>query len=1066
MSQRRLFVSDSFPALQQALVTAVLTLKAAEPLLPVTILVPHEFLATHLRRVLAQAGDGIVELQIITLGEFTRAVAEDALLQDERRLLPPLLAPFVMRQLLSEEGPEHYFAALASQPGFLRHVLTTVQELKYTGITPSDLRTFLERGQLTDANRQKLAALASLYARYATFLVEAHFYDEEELYDRAAVLLAGNNDAAPLFFYGFSDFTALQRRVVAAAVKERDTLVFFPWREGAAYEAATASLGWMTGLGFQQTHLQTTSSANAQLQRLPAQLFESVFFWSNEQPPPMDQSVMLLSTANASQEIREVARAILTLVRDRDMRFDEIAVLLPTANYGPLIRETFTALGIPSTFARGSTLLNTRAGQCVLLLCQMLIDDYARTRVVEFLQIARPPFAELIGALADHAHVARWDVLTREVGIVRSVQQWRLRLAQLQARVHSTDAVDPFDAQEITDHDMIRALVTFMERLLADTEQVPRSNTWDGWVAHLQTLIATYVSPSTHTDQVSVVLQQLGQLHAFTAHVSLREWTRAVREALMVTLAASTETDTDCSVFVGDLRAARGLSFRAVIIPGMIEGEFPQAVRQDPILLDSERQYLSEVLLCDVRQRNRIVEEERNEFTLAVQSASEYLLLTYARQEQASGRTQLPSSYLLRVAEALSGRITSLSELRDWCVSLPLVPLGNGSPSTALDAIEFHCAKVEQAQETHNPAVLGYLPATMPFFAATLTAVHRRWDVPHLTPFDGMLEAETVKQRARVHLFPTTLRLSPSALETYARCPFRYFLSAVLGLRPQEDLEVLATIGARDRGILLHDILYEFFTRLRREQRLPPQTHDHESLVRILNEVTEKHFAVFTATKMIGLPLMWELEQERLRAQLALFLQWEEERDDTFVPATFEAAFGQEDTLQKHRFFSSHSVPFPLDQGGELLLHGRIDRIDVAADGQQARILDYKSGKKAPGQFARGTALQLPLYFFAARVLRPDLDWISAEYVALNASTRRETKPVFSAETWPEVSTSLQTLVSLLVEGIETGCFAASPETCRPCPFPLICGAQAEVLAARKRGDKRIAGLLRVRQAP
>ncbi len=1066
MPQRRLFVSDSFAALQQALVTAVLTLKAAEPLLPVTILVPHEFLATHLRRVLAQAGDGIVELPIITLSEFARATAEDALLQDERRLLPLLLAPFVMRQLLSEEGPEHYFAALASQPGFLRNVRTTLQELKYTGITPGDLRTFFERGQLTDANRQKLAALASLYARYAAFLVESHFYDEEELYERAALLLADNNDATPLFFYGFSDFTALQRRVVAAAVKERDTLVFFPWREGAAYEVATASLGWMAGLGFQQTHLRATPSANSQLQRLPAQLFESVFFWNNEQQPQMDQSVMLLSTANASQEIREVARAIFTLVRERHLRFDEIAVLLPTVTYGPLVRETFTALGIPSIFTKEAPLLNTRAGQCVLLLCQMLIDDYVRTRVVEFLQVARPSFAELIGALADHAHVARWDVLTREVGIVRSASQWRLRLTQLQTRVHSTDAVDPFDTQEIVDRNMIRALVAFMERLLADTEQMPRSNTWDGWVEHIQTLIVTYVSPSTHTDQVAAVLQQLGQLHAFTAQVSLREWTRAVRESLTVTLAASTETDTDCSVFVGDLRAARGLSFRAVIIPGMIEGEFPQTVRQDPILLDSERQYLSEVLLCDLRQRNRIVEEERNEFVLAVQSATEYLLLTYARQEQASGRTQLPSSYLLRVVEALSGRITSLAELRDWCVSLPLVPLGNGSPSTALDAIEFHCAKVEQAQETHNPAVLGYLPMTLPFFTATLTAVHQRWDVPHLTPFDGMLEAETVKQRACAHLFPTNLRLSPSALEAYARCPFRYFLSAVLGLAPQDDFEALATIRARDRGILLHDILHEFFTRLRREQRLPVQAHGHEYLVRVLSEVTEKHFAVFATTKMIGLPLMWELEQERLRTQLALFLHWEEERGDTFVPATFETAFGQEDTLHEHRFFPSHIVSFPLDQGGELLLHGRIDRIDITADGRQARILDYKSGKKVSGQFARGTALQLPLYFFAARLLRPDLDWISAEYVALNSSRRKETKSVFAADTWSEASASLQTLVSLLVEGIEAGCFAASPETCHPCPFPLICGAQAEALAARKREDKRIAGLLRVRQTP
>ena len=51
-------------------------------------------------------------------------------------------------------------------------------------------------------------------------------------------------------------------------------------------------------------------------------------------------------------------------------------------------------------------------------------------------------------------------------------------------------------------------------------------------------------------------------------------------------------------VFVGDLGASAGKAFCAVIIPAMVEGQFPQTVRQDPLLFDSERQHLSEVLLA------------------------------------------------------------------------------------------------------------------------------------------------------------------------------------------------------------------------------------------------------------------------------------------------------------------------------------------------------------------------------------------------------------------------------------------------------------------------------------
>ena len=59
--------------------TAVQTLKAADALLPVTILVPHEFLATHLQQAVAKAGDGYLGLHVFTLSEFAKERAEHPL---------------------------------------------------------------------------------------------------------------------------------------------------------------------------------------------------------------------------------------------------------------------------------------------------------------------------------------------------------------------------------------------------------------------------------------------------------------------------------------------------------------------------------------------------------------------------------------------------------------------------------------------------------------------------------------------------------------------------------------------------------------------------------------------------------------------------------------------------------------------------------------------------------------------------------------------------------------------------------------------------------------------------
>ena len=1066
MPQQRLFVSESFSVLQNALVTAVQTLKAADALLPVTILVPHKFLAAHLRQVVATAGYGYLGLYIVTLRDFAKDHAERSLLQEGRQWLSPLAAPLVIKKLLTDAGSQNYFSVLAAQPGFPRHVVATLQEFKRARISPQGLQTFLNQARPTGVYQQRIESLQELYESYTRFLTEQRFYDDADIFARAAARLEEQHEGPPLVLYGFSDFTPLQQHLVEAAVRDRDTLIFFPWREGAAYEAATTSLGWLTSLGFHRTTLSAAETRPTSLTQLQTRVFEPISLWAEEQQQKPDHSVAVLAAPTVSREVREVARVVFTLVRERHLRFDDIAIFLPNlSTHGPLFYETLTALGVPNAFTNGIALLQTRAGQSVTLLWQILAEDYGRARVLEFFNVARPPFAEILGSAAMYVQLARWDLLSQEAGIVRGADEWRKRLAQLHARNVPDDTET--NPQERADQHVLHAFIEFMDDFLTDTEHLPRRNSWSGWGEQIRAVLSRYVSPSLYTDQVAAVFARLGQLNMLEESVSLREWGKIMTDALAATPVAVANDETSNKVFVGDLASAQGMQFRAVIIPAMVEGQFPQTVRQDPLLFDSERQHLSEVLLCDVRQRNRVVEEERLTFALALQSVTEYVVFTYARQDQASGRAQLPSSYLLRVVEALSGQSVSLAELKDWCVHVPLAPLWSDPPATALDTIEFHWASVARAQETGNSSILGYLPGTTPFFSSALTAIHHRWDLPFLTAFDGALTTATVTTKLNTYLFPVRLLLSASALETYARCPFRYFLTAVLGLSAQDDPEQLLTIRPRDRGIVLHVILHDFFSRLQREHRLPIQTQELEVLRRLLMEVTDRHCTLFARTKVTGLPLLWELEQERIRAQLLSLLQWEYERNETFVPAGFEFPFGWEEAGLETPFFPAQLVPFAVDEESLVFLHGRIDRIDVTADGQQARILDYKSGKPIRGRFAGGTALQLPLYLFAARFLRPDLHWVGAEYVTLrSAAVRKENTSPFSPDTWSEDLTVLQTLVGAITYGIRTGCFPHTPDSCRPCPFPLICGAQAEGRAARKQDDARLAFLQKVKSTP
>jgi ATP-dependent helicase/DNAse subunit B len=1062
MPQQRLFVSDSFTVLQDAFVTAVRAIKEADPLAPLTVLVPGNLLALQLRRAVAWAGHGHIGLRVLTLVDFARDVAEDSLTQEGRQPLPPLAAPLIAKKLIREVEASNYFAPLVAQPRFPQSLLSTIADLKQAGIQPQHLHEFVKHTQQGELSRLKIGSLAVLYEHYAHFVVEHGFYDNDDLLERATLVLETQPLTSPLFLYGFYDFTPQQRRMIAAALKGCDVLVFFPWRAGAAYEYATPTLTWLTNLGLQYTPLTVTETRRNALAEVQAHLFEKPNGRSAKSGARLDNSLLLISAPGVNRETREIGRTIVELVRHNGLRFHEIGVLLrDPATYGALLNETLAELGIPCFLYGGLPLIRTQAGHSLHLLCQVLAEDYTRSRVIEFLQVAAPPFAELLGDAAPHADLARWEAFAFEAGVVKGAKEWRERLPRLDTNQNASDAEGKYGAE---DRQTLQTFVDFMQGFLAASEDCPPVNSWHAWAEYTLRLLRSYIAVTAQTAEVEDTLVRLGQLDSLgetIAPISFAEWSKAVTAALTATTVSVGAFEKE-GVCLADLLACRGVRFRAVIVPGLSEGSFPKIARQDPLLLDTERQHIAEVVERDLPQRSRLHEEERLLFTLATQSAIERLILTYPRLDHSDGQAQTPSFYLLHLIEVFSGKTAFFSDLEEWAVPVPLVPFYAGPPDQAVDALEFHLASVELARMTGEPAPLGYLPASDPFFTRAFSAAPCRWDMSVFTSFDGVLEDESVRRRLLAYLFPHGLLLSASALETYARCPFRYFLSAGLGLVPREDPEEVLTLQPRERGALLHDILHDFFVRLRQTGRLPIAGQDRTLLESLLKQVAEEHCEAFTRTKATGFPLLWELEQERMLEQLSLLLERECASRSEFLPTAFEAHFGTDAAEEPDPFFPAAPVRFEVDDAPVLHLRGRIDRVDVSTDARHARLLDYKTGKLIRGQFAGGTSLQLPLYLFAARALRPDLHWVSAEHVYVNP-TNKKAPLAFSADTWSESLATLRQIVSALVHGIRSGCFPATPDFCFPCPFSLICGTQVAARFAHKQEDPRLDWWRRVR---
>ena len=177
-------------------------------------------------------------------------------------------------------------------------------------------------------------------------------------------------------------------------------------------------------------------------------------------------------------------------------------------------------------------------------------------------------------------------------------------------------------------------------------------------------------------------------------------------------------------------------------------------------------------------------------------------------------------------------------------------------------------------------------------------------------------------------------RLSVTEVETLIADPYAFYARRVLKLSALEPLD--AEVGAADYGMLVHDVLKRFVPRL---SPWPGEAMARHAWAECL-EVS--------------------LAAAQVRPGFAAFWRPRLLRIGEFV-LTEEAAARAGDTIRRSIVEAGGRLVLTHDDGRELLLTGRADRVDVLAGGGLA-LFDYKTGKPpSKSQVEKGEKPQLPL---------------------------------------------------------------------------------------------------------
>lgn len=306
-------------------------------------------------------------------------------------------------------------------------------------------------------------------------------------------------------------------------------------------------------------------------------------------------------------------------------------------------------------------------------------------------------------------------------------------------------------------------------------------------------------------------------------------------------------------------------------------------------------------------------------------------------------------------------------------------------------------------------------------------------DVRYRLNLTNPVPSDVKKTPAMVEMLRTEHRFSTSQLDTYLKCPLKFYYGTVLGLKERE--EISEDVDAMEIGSLVHTILAEFFAPAIR-QRLNDQ---HLSDMR-LREVVERCFERAYGKDLVG---PGYFIKQQVITQLRKFLK------DYQKPKIETEEIIIEDVELKREVVRNGFT-----------FYGKIDRVEKR-NGQTV-IIDYKTGNDDKYVKIRSELLdvddrdswgeaigsfQLPMYMMLyAETTGTPIEDIVPLYLFLGHNTLSE-KIEVGLESTLDIYRRVEQVMFKLVAEIVDGEVAFKPtrdfdKHCSNCPYNVICGTQ------------------------
>lgn len=769
------------------------------------LITPEQFSFTAERKLLDVLNvDAIIQAEVLTFNRMAYRLIRESKEQEKQHLTPSGKA-MIIASILQDEKKNLKFLGKSNEN--IELIQKQIKEFKKHGVTVTDLEEVLEKEE-NPYLKAKITDILTVYQKYEK-RIEKEYIDDDDLLSILLTKLEDNHefDGAYIYIDEFVGFTKQEYLIISKLMEKAsgiaitictdtvndsyldETDLFFENKKTYARLIELAYEKKIEDIEYIETN--RNKFVSTELKHLSNNIYAVPYHIYTEKV----EDLSLFLASNAYTEVEHVAKEIRRLVKEKNYRYKDIAIITKDLeSYGNLCNVVFRQYKIPFFIDEKRDLSQNILIKYLISILDIFSKNWSFETVLSYIKM---------------------DFLELEDDEIYRLEEYASKWGIKGAKWYQGNWKMPKDQKE--PEKILRARENAIQPLARLKEKLVRKNAKEISAELYQFLIEQKIDQKIEKKRKELeekglfdianeyqnswkILMELFDELVFLfgdEKIGLERYMGLLKVGMQNRCLGKIPAAQD-QVTIGDVDRSKSHTIKAIFIIGLNDGVFPTVYQSEGFFDDEDRKILKNHKIELAKGTKERLYEDRFNLYKAFSIAEEKIFLSYV-SSNLEGATLRPSIFVGKIKRIFkelreeSDIVERKSEITTENVTFDelLLQIDNWVNGGILTdewviLLEYYQNHPEWKERLEN-ALNGIFYSNLP---------------------------ENIKKENLDKLYGDTIHTSVSKLEQYSSCAFSYYLKYALGLKEKEQAKVQSV----DTGVFLHDLISHFFEYIRQEK--------------------------------------------------------------------------------------------------------------------------------------------------------------------------------------------------------------------------------------------------------